>query len=912
MESTPKKWVMQPFSPKLEMKDLRTLLSPSTKQTDSETLEASDFSYDSITIMHSQPSVTVTSNEGDSPRDVVVQARQVSVSDESSVSGDWHPSSPSCPSSPSSSGSHCGFYSFEERSHEAEKTEAWMSSPDREAKLAVLKEENGFKLRAYVEERKPEKLFEEVNGDSRYRVEDIEDTEEQGEIKERMEIIRSQAPKIKPAFKEQWSALESLDLSYSPQRLLEGLSLSFSPVTVEVQQTGVEPGTVDTEQISFSTARQQFVMMEQSKRNPFLQSPQQILQFPEHQEKPSQPEVMVTSGNAYKDGLPEEQLSLSPKSNPDNNPVFTSEMATVSVVEERGTKMQSCVDDLDSGLEDLSLDPNGGYAYDGSVSNEVLRVESADVPPSTSKGETPIEREIRIAQEREESLRRERGIKRTDVKEMVEIKTKPLLSQASPTLTPIKAREKNRVSFLIQREIEQDSRREEDLQHQGKVPGLYDRGTAQELGERKRVFELQEDQIPVTPTKTNHTRNLVDAKQVRSGVEEDRKSPEPFMSVVRTKSTETDILSPCCPHRHPDETALWFTSPGYSLQSPASRKRGHSTTQALPQSIPADTVSERYTSSKSTLFNYSPLIKENKGSASAKSLSSFTDTSSPSSDTHSTSPLQGPAIVDKPTLPWHGLSEQFNMRPRRVDTPDVIRKEIEWDLKREEEHRKLRESGGLSLSLNGGLDSLETASTTMDSSPLQHGDEGGTSRQCSKEEDVRQEKPLPTVLPEEWVAKSGSSLSSPWSTDTVDSKERKLTSPILTSDKTQIKGFASLLSSPSVHLTTRLPSVSIMTPQPWGGHRQGSPALPRVPPLTPQSAGVEVGGIGTQKGLTETLLEDFEERRIKLKLEESSYAGIQPTDDVNNEVLEATRVTRHKNTRALRWEAGMYTNEDIN
>ncbi|KAG5850887.1 hypothetical protein ANANG_G00087160 [Anguilla anguilla] len=785
MESTPKKWVMQPFSPKLEMKDLRTLLSPSTKQTDSETLEASDFSYDSITVMHSQPSVTVTSNEGDSPRDVVVQARQVSVSDESSVSEDWHPSSPSCPSSPSSSGSHCGFYSFEERSHEVEKTEAWMSSPDREAKLAVLKEENGFKLRAYVEERKPEKLFEEVNGDSRYRVEDIEDTEEQGEIKERMEIIRSQAPKIKPAFKEQWSVLESLGLSYSPQRLLEGLSLSFSPVTVEVQQTGVEPGTVDTEQISFSTARQQFVMMEQSKRNPFLQSPQQILQFPEHQEKPSPPEVMVTSGNAYKDGLPEEQLSLSPKSNPDNNPVFTSEMVTVSVLEERGTKMQSSVDDLDSGLEDLSLDPNGGYAYDGSVSNEVLRVESADVPSSASKGETPIEREIRIAQEREESLRRERGIKRTDVKEMVEIKTKPLLSQASPTLTPIKAREKNRVSFLIQREIEQDSRREEDLQHQGKVPGLYDRGTAQELGERKRVFELQEDQIPVTPTKTSHTRNLVDAKQ-------------------------------------------------------------------------------------------------------------------------------GLAIVDKPTLPWHGLSEQFNMRPRRVDTPDAIRKEIEWDLKREEEHRKLRESGGLSLSLNGGLDSLETASTTMDSSPLQHGDEGGTSRQCSKEEDVRQEKPLPTVLPEEWVAKSGSSLSSPWSTDTVDSKESKLTSPILTSDKIQIKGFASLPSSPSVHLTTRLPSVSIMTPQPWGGHRQGPPALPRVPPLTPQSAGVEVGGIGTQKGLTETLLEDFEERRIKLKLEESSYAGIQPTDDVNNEVLEATRVTRHKNTRALRWEAGMYTNEDIN
>ncbi|XP_035509275.1 mitotic interactor and substrate of PLK1-like [Morone saxatilis] len=755
MDSTPRRWVLKPLSPLLQPSDLRTITSPT--RTDGLDWDDPVFTSNSISVARSQSSVVISSQQGDRSRDVVVQAQQVAVSqDGGSTSDEWHPSSPSIPSSPSSSsGSHCGFYSFVEdpTSPEAELNEAWMVSPQRQTQLATLKEDKGFKLQTYTSSRKPESLFSESNGDRQYKV-DLSDgikvvqKEEEKEL--RKEIIRSQAPKKNPTFKDQLSALENLDLSRSTNKLIDGFSVSFSPSSFrpELHRTA-DPGTIDKEQINFSAARKQFLKMEQEQLTALLNP---LRSSKTHMNASLQPDLDASSSSqveTYRMEMSEDTTQFKPSEDPESK-------MTVCRTEESLSRQSSVFDDLDSGLEELSVEVGGGYTSDEGVFNDNSRQNNR------SDYETPIEREIRLVQEREENLRRSRGLKHSVSRaEMVEIKTKRL--QSPLALTSVKAKEKSRVSFIIQRELQKENQRKEEPQQQGQ----YSLDPPQEIEHIQKEFDQQDG---------------------------DKRTEE------RPQSGEV-FPSPCCPHRHPEETELYISR--ISSAPSSFSVRDSDFTRGLHQ--------DRITSSSSS------------------SLSSPT----PLPDTTLNMPRS-----------WRKNLESTGLQSSGQRAPDFIEKEIEEVLKREQELRELRESR----------------------------DE--TDRQLFS----------PAPLVEQATKMAVSQFYPPVSTD-------------------------KLISVSSPRPFVRLPSISLITAQPWTSStpRPSSPSRP----ISSSSSPVVVRPVPPPlRGLTETLLQDFEERRVQLKLEESSYAGIQPVDDVNNEVVESTRVIRHKNQRALRWEAGVFANQE--
>ncbi|CAO2641555.1 Mitotic interactor and substrate of PLK1 [Lemmus lemmus] len=184
---------------------------------------------------------------------------------------------------------------------------------------------------------------------------------------------------------------------------------------------------VDTEQIDFLAARQQFLSLEKANMNPvtwspaaretFVQAPPGVSQAPKASDKPH-----LVNGYAV--------------------PI----MPPVKEVTSEKTVHVSPAGSIRS-----ANDPG-----------HWTRAESPETPK-----ETPIEREIRLGQEREAELREQRGLGRAaGHQELVQIPSRPLLSKVSLTESPVR-RDRGRPSLYVQRDMVQETQREEDHRREG-------------------------------------------------------------------------------------------------------------------------------------------------------------------------------------------------------------------------------------------------------------------------------------------------------------------------------------------------------------------------------------------------------------------------------------------------------------
>ncbi|XP_075416407.1 A-kinase anchor protein 2 isoform X2 [Tenrec ecaudatus] len=181
-------------------------------------------------------------------------------------------------------------------------TSSWGSSRDGEFTLTTLKKEAKFELRAFHEDKKPSKLFEDdANESEQYCVRKVRPSEEMLELeKERRELIRSQAMKKNPGIAAKWwnppqekTLEEQLDQEHleshkrykerKERRAQQEQMLQQQQQQQQPQQPPPQlctapvpsregPGMMEnakedvvTEQIDFSAARKQFQLMENSR-----------------------------------------------------------------------------------------------------------------------------------------------------------------------------------------------------------------------------------------------------------------------------------------------------------------------------------------------------------------------------------------------------------------------------------------------------------------------------------------------------------------------------------------------------------------------------------------------------------------------------------------------------------------------
>ncbi|NXF38383.1 MISP protein, partial [Nyctibius bracteatus] len=587
---------------------------------------------------------------------------------------------------------------------------------------------------------------------------------------ERREIIRSQVMRKSSTMAERWSSMDELS-STSPGEgrhtgsFTSSFAICFDKPSPGRAATSVDPENIDTEQINFSAARQQFLMLEKTNPGSFFSPGQQAMS--------PKPESMT-------------KVSMQGWQSP--------EMATKAPRSDgnAGASTQSRMDKTVYQVHTVS--------YKAPAKEELYGPRRADTERSN---ETPIEREIRMAMEREENLWKERGIQRlTSSSELVEIQTKPLLSMHASPGPGRKGKDKGRASLYVQREIEQETKREEDLKKQGRLLGTYDRGTQQELDERRRVFEQEEapPQKPTPPRREDERRSRVNefvAEQPPSHGPSPTEDPRGgrSLSSYTVSITRFQALRPRFTVSEKSQE-----QPLVSQRASASASSEDSWGGRLPGPTPSPAGTAVLPREYFSLSFWKPRV-------------SFVD------DMGTQTPLRRE----------EGREEPYKVRTWKAQTSALIEEEIQSDLQREEElqeqRRRRQLMDGYSLVGSEGFPQ-----------------EGSRSRHSS----------------------AASGVSGSYSVS------------------------GSPVSTPTSHQAGVLGLISSFTPLRVAGPSQGSTET-----LGPDSARSS----------------PFEERRRRVK-EDGKYAGIEPVDQINTEVVESTRVTRHKSAMAQRWEAGQYVRDD--
>uniref|UniRef100_A0A8C8B9Z7 Mitotic spindle positioning n=1 Tax=Otus sunia TaxID=257818 RepID=A0A8C8B9Z7_9STRI len=697
--------------------------------------------------------------------------------------------------------------------------DVWTPSPDRESKLEVVRSGSLYDLRAYRGERKPSKLYDEDEQEqcrvpppniSPEKAKELED--------ERKEVIRNQVMRKSSTMAERWSSTDELSSintstgspgdSRHTGSFTSSFAICFDKPSSGRAGTPADPENIDTEQINFSAARQQFLMLEKTNPGSFFSPGLQAMSpKPEsmtkvsRQEWPS-PEMAVKAARGYgnagassqsrTDKMIYQVYSVS-YNTPAKEEVYASRRADTErsypTRETSSLTKASSREDLDSGLGETYNEASVGYSSDGSASNEIFNGLDKETKISN---ETPIEREIRMAMEREENLWKERGIQRlTSSSELVEIKTKPLLSMDASPSPGRKGKDKGHASRYVQREIEQETKREENLKKQGRLLGMYDRGTQQELDERRRVFEQEEapPQKPTPPRKADERRSWVNefvAEQPMSHGPCPAEDTRGGRSLPSCAASEKSPDQPLVSQHVSASASKWGSEDSWGGRLPSSTP-SPAGTAVLPRRYFSFSFWKPKVSVVEDMGTQNPLRRED------------------------------------------GREEQYRLRTWKAQTSALIDKEIQSDLQREEELQEQRRRRQL-------IDGCSPGSG--DGVPQ----EGSRSRHSS----------------------AASGVSGSYSVS------------------------GSPVSTPAPHQVGVLGLVSSFTPLRVAGPPQGSTET-----LGPDSARSS----------------PFEERRRRVK-EDGKYAGIEPIDKINTEVVESTRVTRHKSTMAQRWEAGQYVRDD--